>query len=235
MTKVKYKYNANKQLGKYFNSNEFRCKCGKKHDLYIDSELVPFLENLMSKIGSNYAYIYSGYRCPQHEKEVGGNGGKDYSHSGYAVDIDFYTEKKGRRFTSKEIALACEDLGWNYGVGYRCGGNTKRTHIDSKHRKWYGDEKKSMVASIGNSFYTYFNLPKPTCDTYRLLKDKWFRKDHKVANNKIKKLKKGTIIQSLDNQIYTDNKGNQWIKTIINNQVGYVCINDSTGVQAKKC
>lgn len=235
MTKIKYGYNANKQLSAHFNSNEFRCKCGKKHALYIDDEIVPFLEVLMSKLGSNYAYIFSGYRCLKHEEAVGGNGGKDYSHSGYAVDIDFYTEKGGRRFSSKEVALACEDLGWNYGVGYCCGGNTKRTHIDSKHRKWYGDERKSMTRSIGTSFYTYFNMPKPTSDAYRLLKDKWLRKDPKVANNKIKKLKKGTIIKSLDNIIYPDNKENQWIKTIINNVVGYVCINDSTGVQAKKC
>lgn len=227
---MKIKYTKGKQLSPHFNSIEFKCKCGCK-TWWIDNELIPFLEKLMTYLGSNYAVIASGYRCPKHEKDVGGNGGKDYSHSGYAADIDFYDYKGGKKISSKTVALACEYLGWNYGVGYRCGGLTTRTHIDSKHRKWYGDEKKSMTASIGSSFYTYFKERKPTL-TYKLKYAKWFRKQPKVAINKIKKLPKGTIIKSVDGKIYYEGK-NQWVKTVIGNQTGYVCVKDSTGDQAE--
>lgn len=69
---------------------------------------------------------------------------------------------------------------------------------------------------------------------YELLYDKWLRKQPKVAVNKIKKLSKGTVLSSKDNKIYTDTKKNKWIYTIINSNTGYVCIEDSTGKQAKE-
>ena len=226
---MKIKYTKGKQLSPHFNSIEFKCKCGCK-TWWIDNELIPFLETLMPKIGSTYAVIVSGYRCRKHEEDVGGNGGIDYSHSGYAADIRFYTCKGGKLISSKKVVLACEDLGWNHGIGYKCGGNTYTTHIDSKKRKWYGDESKSMTASIGSSFYTYFKMQKPTL-TFKLKYAKWFRKQPKVAVNKIKKLPKDTIIKSLDGKIYYEGK-NQWVKTVIGNQTGYVCVKDSTGGQA---
>lgn len=160
MNKISYKYNNKTQLSKHFNVQEFKCKCGGKHNIIIDDEIVPLLEKLMKEINSDYAIIVSGYRCEKHEKAVGGNGGKDYSHSGYAVDIDFYDKKGGKKIDSKNVVLKLEDLGHVYGIGYRCGGVQTRTHIDTKHRKWYGDEKYSMTASIGNSFYTYLKVEK---------------------------------------------------------------------------
>lgn len=68
-------------------------------------------------------------------------------------------------------------------------------------------------------------------DKYELLYDKWLRKQPKVATNKIRKLKKGTVITSKDNKIYTDSKNNKWVYCTLG---GYVCIFDSTGEQARK-
>lgn len=72
--------------------------------------------------------------------------------------------------------------------------------------------------------------PVETKNKYQLLYDKWLRKSPKVATNKIKKLKKGTIITSVDNKIYYDTKKNEWVKT----STGYICVEDSTGTQCKK-
>ena len=49
--------------------------------------------------------------------------------------------------------MALEDLQHNKGVGYRCGNSSVSSgniHIDTKPRKWYGDEHYSMSASIQN-------------------------------------------------------------------------------------
>lgn len=69
---------------------------------------------------------------------------------------------------------------------------------------------------------------------YELLYAKWLRKQPKVAVNKIIKLSKGTVLSSKDNKIYTDDKKNKWIYTTIGEKTGYVCIEDSTGKQAKE-
>ena len=34
-----YGYYEGKQITPHFNSNEFRCKCGKRHSIKIDSDL----------------------------------------------------------------------------------------------------------------------------------------------------------------------------------------------------
>lgn len=154
MTKITYKYNCKTQLSKHFNVQEFKCKCGKNHNIIIDDKICDLLEKLMKEINSDYAIIVSGYRCEKHEKDVGGNGGKDYSHSGYAVDIDFYDKKGGKKISSETVVLKLEDMNHQGGIGYKCGGVSTRTHIDTKNRKWHGDESKSMTADVGN-FHKY--------------------------------------------------------------------------------
>ena len=77
-----YKYNDKTQLTEHFNVQEWKCKCGKKHDIKIHSDLPPLLEKLMEKIGATVGNIYSGYRCATHDKNVGGNGSSNRSHGG---------------------------------------------------------------------------------------------------------------------------------------------------------
>lgn len=229
-----YKYNCKTQLSKHFNVQDFKCKCGKKHSIYIDSNLIDVLENVYFISGADKCKVVSGYRCPAHNKAVGsGNTTKNYSHSGYAADIDYFI--KDKKINSKTIAINLEDIGHKKGIGYRCGGSETRTHIDVKPRKWYGDEKKSNTKSIGSSFHTYLKVPKTPNYEFELLKDKCFRKQPKVTStNKITKIKKGVKFKSNDNKIYLDNKKNKWIYTTLNKKSGYICVDDSTGVQAKK-
>ena len=159
---ITYKNDDRTQLTTHFNVREWKCKCGKKHDIKIHSDLPPLLEKLMEKIGATVGNIYSGYRCATHDKNVGGNGSSNRSHGGYAVDIIFLDKNK-KPIPSKTVALALEDLGHKYGIGYRCGGGSDasgQTHIDVKPRKWYGDESKSMSKACCSSFYDYFGIKK---------------------------------------------------------------------------
>lgn len=162
-----YKYNDKTQLTKHFNVSEWKCKCGKNHDIKIDEKMPVLLENLLVKLGAAHGNIYSGYRCPDYDKKVGGSGKGPHT-LGMGVDMRF-VDSKGKPFKSSTVALALEDMGHVYGIGYRSGGSADssgNTHIDTKNRKWYGDESISHSLSIWNikkgaySFYDYLGIKK---------------------------------------------------------------------------
>lgn len=82
---ITFKRNENKQLSTHFNSKEFECKCGKCEIQYLESGLLDKLEIVREKYGKPIA-ITSGYRCPSHNKAVGG--AENSSHvNGLAADI----------------------------------------------------------------------------------------------------------------------------------------------------
>lgn len=144
-----YKYNDKTQLTAHFRVQEFKCKCGKNHDILIDNQLPKLLETLRSKLNASRGDIYSGYRCSTHDKHVGGRGTGSHT-LGYSVDIIFY-DKNGKPIPSSKVALLLEDMGHKYGIGYRCGGSQDyqgKIHIDTRPRKWYGDESKSNTKSL---------------------------------------------------------------------------------------
>jgi len=148
----KYKYNDKTQLTEHFNVQEFKCKCGKNHDILIDDELVKILEIIRTKLGAKSCNIYSGYRCVEHDKKVGGSGSSNRSHGGWAVDC-YFLDKNGKRIPSSKVAILLEDLGHKFGIGYRCGKSKDKDgniHIDTKPRKWYGDESKNNNQSISS-------------------------------------------------------------------------------------
>lgn len=58
------------QLTTHFNSDEFKCKCGCE-GLIIDARLVLSLESLRGYMESPIE-VLSGFRCPKHNKAVGG-------------------------------------------------------------------------------------------------------------------------------------------------------------------
>lgn len=60
------------KLSEHFGSNEFACRCcGQVHPDGVDMELVMLLEAIREKAGGPVTII-SGYRCPRHNKNVGG-------------------------------------------------------------------------------------------------------------------------------------------------------------------
>ena len=142
-----YKYNDKTQLTEHLNVQNFKCKCGKAHEIKIDSGLPNILEKEMIKLGADRIEVFSGYRCKKHDIAVGGRGTGSHT-QGYAADTRYY--KGGKVIPSKEVSLRLEDLGHKKGIGYRCGGNANGTHIDTKPRKWYGDEKYSKTKSCCN-------------------------------------------------------------------------------------
>ena len=67
-----YDYNDSTQLSPHFNAREFRCSCGKSHETLLASELVDKLEALYTALNYSKIIVTSGYRCPEHDKAVGG-------------------------------------------------------------------------------------------------------------------------------------------------------------------
>jgi len=217
-----YKYNDKTQLTTHFNVQEFKCKCGKKHSIKIDSDLAPTLEKVMAKIGAETGNIYSGYRCPSHDKKIGGSGGGSHV-QGYACDI-YFKDKNKKRIPTDKVAIALEDLGHNRGVGYRCGNSkvsTGNIHIDTKPRKWYGDEHYSMSKTIkdlkapsdkkkGHSTYlTYIYKPKTKTVTASVLN---IRNDKSTKGKVVGSLKKGSKVK-----VYYVESG--WAKIDVNKWV----------------
>ena len=144
-----YKYNDKTQLTEHFSVQKFKCKCGKNHEIKIDDKLPKLLEKLIVKLDASEANTYSGYRCPTHDKNVGGRGTGSHT-LGYSVDI-WFKDKNGKTIPSSKVALTLEDMNHQYGIGYRCGGSkdsSGKIHIDTRPRKWYGDESKSNTKSL---------------------------------------------------------------------------------------
>lgn len=148
-------YAAGVKLSSHFNTTEFRCKCGCGK-IMIDSALIETLEKLFPALDLGKINVVSGYRCAKHDKAVGGRGAGSHV-EGYAADVRCYY-KDGSRVPSSVVALTLERMGHRCGIGYRCGGvadSAGNIHIDSKPRKWYGDESKSMTATACSSFLDY--------------------------------------------------------------------------------
>lgn len=68
---------------KYFTENEFRCPCCGM--LRLDPTLVDLLDQAREKAGIPFR-ITSGYRCPNHNREVGGKPSSAHL-AGKAADI----------------------------------------------------------------------------------------------------------------------------------------------------
>lgn len=231
-----YSYNDTTQLTNHFKVSEFKCKCGKNHDIKIDEALPTLLEKLMEKIGAEHGNIYSGYRCPSHNKAVGSSStSSNYSHSGYAVDI-YFKDKSGKAISGKTVALALEDMGHKYGIGVRCGGaslESGKIHIDVKPRKWYGDESKSMSKDCCSSFYDYFGVKKEETSTntqettnvsknyVKLTSAVWCRKGIGFSYAKYKCIPKGTQCELLKKNAGTSN-GYKWDYIVYNDVKCYL-------------
>lgn len=216
-----YKYNDKTQLTEHLNVQNFKCKCGKAHEIKIDSGLPNILEKEYIKLGADRMDVFSGYRCPKHDKAVGGRGTGSHT-KGYAADVRFY--RNGKIINSKEVVLRLEDLGHKKGIGYRCGGVATGTHIDTKPRKWYGDEKISNTKSCCRSFYEYFDEPKP--DTKKFIQitatsGVWCRKGIGFKYKKYKVIPNLTICELLKKNAGKSN-GYKWDKVIYNNEVVYL-------------
>jgi len=153
------------QLSTHFNVKEFKCKCGKSHEIKIDSELIVKLEKLYSVLNCSKIIVNSGHRCTLHDKNVGGNGCGQHT-KGTAADIVCYDES-GKKISSKIVCCAAQDIGFsgiaNIDTTYTA------THVDVRTGvKWYGDETVTTAYSVTDDFYKHYALSKE--DVYAVKK-----------------------------------------------------------------
>lgn len=151
-----FHYNDNVKLSKNFTSSEFRCKCGNIHDYKIDTILIDKLQSLTNSIGADKVIINSGYRCPTHDRNVGGNGYGQHT-KGTAADIKAY--KNGKPINTRIIACKMQDLGFT-GIG-NIDSTYTAIHGDVRSTaKWYGDEAVpgGTNGNVTNNFYEYYGI-----------------------------------------------------------------------------
>lgn len=151
-----YKYGDTTQLSDHFRSSEFRCKCGKQHDFTIEDELIEKLEQLRAALECSSITVSSGFRCPSHDKAVGGKGNGQHT-LGKAADITCYG-KDGQIIDTKLVCCKAQDIGFS-GIARI---NERNTHVDVRAGKWRGDETKGNSYCIPQGdFYAYFNIARP--------------------------------------------------------------------------
>ena len=132
-----YNYEEKVQLTQHFNTSQFKCKCGKPHDFKVSDELVQNLEKLYNELRCSSVSISSGFRCPDHDKAVGGKGNGKHT-MGLAADCTFKNQN-GVVISTKLISCKAQDIGFR-GIANI---NTSYTyiHLDMRESgKWYGNE-----------------------------------------------------------------------------------------------
>ena len=99
MAILTYKFDDQTQLSPHFNAREFRCQCGQPHETLIASELIDKLEALYTALNCSKIIVTSGYRCPEHDKAVGGTSSGQHT-KGTAV-----TGRTGSQSAAKRYAV----------------------------------------------------------------------------------------------------------------------------------
>ena len=132
-----YAKNEDYQLSKNFKSSEFDCHgSGCCLLTTIDDELVKYLQ-LIRDYFNKPVNISSGYRCPTHNKNIGGATGSRHS-KGQAADIYI------NGVAPIEIAKYAESIGV-LGIGlYETNADGHFVHIDTRDTKsfWYGQKQE---------------------------------------------------------------------------------------------
>lgn len=209
----KYPNMHKEQISKHFNTYDFRCKCKGNHEILIDTDLIDLLEKLYDYIGAKKVKVISGYRCPTHDKKVGGSGHGSHT-TGKAADVKYYKNVLST-FDSNFLCVTLQNMNDYRGIGYRCGGVSNangETHIDVKDRQWYGNEAVSMSKAVTKDWYKYFTV------TYKTLSTMNVRKEPTTKANVVKKYKKGTTFVAT---AIKNGKDDNWLKC----KDGYVCLN----------
>lgn len=148
--------NEKKQLSPHFNTAEFKCKCGKNHEIKIDEKLINYLEKLFPVLGATKCIVSSGYRCREHDKRVGGSGYGQHT-TGRAADVCFF-DTKNKPISAKIVSCKAQDLGIpgiaNINSFY------EYIHLDTRpNGTYYGDETKGYN-TVTSDFYRYYGINK---------------------------------------------------------------------------
>ncbi len=152
-----YQSSDKTQLSPHFNVQEFRCKCGQSHDILISDELIQKLEELYTALDCSKIIVTSGYRCPNHDKSVGGTSTGQHT-KGTAADICCYGQD-GKPISSKLVCCKAQDLGFT-GIA-NIDSSYQYTHVDVRNTgyRWLGDEVYGN-GTVTDDFYKYYNVSK---------------------------------------------------------------------------
>lgn len=162
-----FKKNDKTMITPHFSAREFDCKCGGDHNTCVNTELVEGLEALFDRLDCGKIIINSGYRCPQHDKRVGGSG--DGTHTrGIAADIVCY-DKKNKIIPVSDVCCAAQDIGFT-GIA-NIDKTYTATHVDvRKNGTWYGDEAVpgGTSGSVTDDFYDYYGKGRVVDETIKI-------------------------------------------------------------------
>lgn len=129
----------NKKISEHFHAGEFMCKCGKYcTETKLDSELTDRLERLRAALGKAI-HVNSGFRCPTHNKNVGGAPGSNHM-KGMAADIH------ADGINPLELARCAEAMGFLGVILYPA---KRFVHVDTRTTRYFAtDDSKGTVKSL---------------------------------------------------------------------------------------
>lgn len=156
MAVISYAYDNKTQLSKHFNVQEFRCKCGKTHDILISQELVYQLERLFDTLDCSKIIVSSGHRCSEYDKKIG-NSGVGQHILGKAADVYCY-DQNNKAISTKIVSCVAQDLGF----GGIANINSAYTwiHLDVRTSNIYMGNEIINYHTLTDDFYKYYGLTK---------------------------------------------------------------------------
>ena len=151
-----YKKGQKTKLSENFNSLEFDCHgSGCCSETIINPKLVEYVQKIRDHFGKSIT-VTSGYRCPVHNKRIGGATGSRHS-KGDAADIVV------QGVAPREVAKYAESIGIK-GIGlYETSADGHFTHVDTRTTKsfWYGQNEAPRTTFGGGSSVTPTPTPTP--------------------------------------------------------------------------
>ena len=140
-----YKKGQKTKLSENFNSLEFDCHgSGCCSETIINPKLVEYVQKIRDHFGKSIT-VTSGYRCPVHNKRIGGATGSRHS-KGDAADIVV------SGVAPREVAKYAESIGIK-GIGlYETNADGHFTHVDTRDVKsfWYGQNEAKRTTFGGS-------------------------------------------------------------------------------------
>ena len=147
-----------KQITEHFHSYEFSCKhCGT---IRIEERLVDNMEKIFKKLNASKCIVSSGYRCPVHDKNIGGFVGKHAE--GLAADCIYY-DKSGKIIPSKIVICAAYDSDLFRGIAKI---DNNYTHLDIRTSGYYKGDETVSNNSVWTNPYDYFKVTKEEMAKY---------------------------------------------------------------------
>lgn len=141
-----YKKGQKTKISENFNSSEFDCHgSGCCSETIVNPKLVEYVQKIRDHFGKSIT-VTSGYRCPVHNKRIGGATGSRHS-KGDAADIVV------SGIAPREVAKYAESIGIK-GIGlYETNADGHFTHVDTRDVKsfWYGQNEAKRTTFGGST------------------------------------------------------------------------------------